>query len=136
MLQQATKAFLVIDGLDECNANERKSLLDFLVEITNLCDRQNAGKIRVLIWSRDEPDFKKYLPLAALLRLENQDTAKDIEHYVRHRTGLVKRNFSLAEEDRKYIEHNVLDRTEGESFYCPSTEVNLRVQECFCMRSS
>lgn len=129
MLQQTTKTFLVIDGLDECNTNERKSLLDFLVEVTNLCDRQSAGKIRVLILSRDEPDFKKYLSLATLLRLDSQDALEDIEHYVQYRAG-------LAEEDRKYIEHNVLDRTEGESLDFPLTKVNRRPQECFCMRSS
>ncbi|OQU97597.1 NACHT domain-containing protein [Cladophialophora immunda] len=117
MLQQTPKAFLIIDGLDECNTNERKPLLDFLVEVTNLCDRQSAGKIRVLILSRDEPDFKKYLSLATLLRLDSQDALEDIKHYVQHRAGLVKRNFSLNEEDQKFIEHHVLDRTEGMFLY-------------------
>jgi hypothetical protein len=119
MLQQMTKAFLVIDGLDECNVNERKSLLDFLIEIVNFCDRRSAGKIRVLIFSRDEPDFKKYLSLATLLRLESQDTLEDIEHYVRHRSDLVKSNFNLTEEDREYVEQNVLDRTQGKWLWFP-----------------
>ena len=119
MLQQIRQAFLVIDGLDECNASERKSLLDFLIEIINLCDRQRPGEVRVLLLSRDEPDFKKYLSLATLLRLEIQDTLEDIEHYVRNRADLVKIKFSLTEEDREYIEQNVLDRTQG-SRYIPN----------------
>jgi hypothetical protein len=113
MLQNIPGGFLVIDGLDECDVSERKSLLDFLNEIVSLCDSTNPGKIRILILSRDEPDIKRYLSIGMVVRIDCRDTLQDIELYVRHRAGLVQSKFNLTAEDREYIEQNVLDRTQG-----------------------
>jgi hypothetical protein len=124
MLQNIPNGFLVIDGLDECDVSERKSLLDFLNEIVSLCDSTNPGKIRILILSRDEPDIKRYLSTGMVVRIDSRDTLQDIELYVRHRASLVQRKFDLTAEDREYIEQNVLDRTQGNG-NPPSPEATL-----------
>ena len=74
MLQNIPSAFLIIDSLDECDQNERKLILEFFNELINLCDSTKPGKVRLLIASRDEPDIKKSLSLAAMVRLGHQDT--------------------------------------------------------------
>ena len=124
MLQNIPNGFLVIDGLDECDVSERKSLLDFLNEIVSLCDSTNPGKIRILILSRDEPDIKRYLSTGMVVRIDSRDTLQDIELYVRHRASLVQSKFDLTAEDREYIEQNVLDRTQGNG-NPPSPEATL-----------
>lgn len=128
MLQNIPKGFLAIDGLDECDVNERKSLLDFLNEIVNLCDSTNPGKIRILILSREEPDIKKYLSIGTVVRLDSRDTLQDIELYVQHRAVLVQSKFNLKAEDREYIEQNVLDRTQGMFLYAKLVMKNLEDQ--------
>ncbi|KAN0113190.1 NACHT domain containing protein [Hyaloscypha variabilis] len=128
MLQNIPKGFLIIDGIDECDVNERKSLLDFLNEIIHLCDSTNPGKIRILILSREEPDIKKYLSIGTVVRLDSQDTLQDIELYVRHRARLVQRKFGLNAEDQEYIEQNVLDRTQGMFLYAKLVMQNLEDQ--------
>jgi hypothetical protein len=115
MLQNIPKVFLVIDCLDECDVPERKHLLDFFNEIINLCDSTNPGKLRMLTLSRDEPDIKRRLSVGGtVVKLDPRDVFHDIELYVKHRVDLVQsKSESLTVEDRKYIEKNVLDRTQG-----------------------
>ena len=115
MLQNIPKAFLVIDGLDECDDTERKLIMDFLSEVINLCDSTNPGKVRILILSRDEPDIRKSLSMATVIRVGRQDTLQDIEAYIRHRASLVQQKFNLPDIDREYIEQNVLDKSDGMS---------------------
>jgi hypothetical protein len=121
MLQNIPRAFLIIDGLDECDPQERKLILDFFNEIINLCDSTTPGKVRLLIFGRDEVDIKKALSLGTVVRITPQDTIQDISNYIRHRAGVVQQKFSryLTEEDRVYIEQNVLDRSDGTSIDWP-----------------
>ncbi|OCL11999.1 hypothetical protein AOQ84DRAFT_421718 [Glonium stellatum] len=128
MLQSIPRGFLVVDGLDECNVSQRKSLLDFFKEVVNICDNINPGKIRILILSREEPDIKSYLLTETVIRLDSQDTRQDIEPYVRHRANLVQKKFGLTTEDREYIEQNVLDRTQGMFLYAKLVMMNLEGQ--------
>ena len=113
MLQNIPKCFLIIDGVDECAVEERRPLLEFLNEIVNICDSTDPGKVRILILSREEPDIKNMLVVGRVLRLTPKDTLRDVEHFVHHKAIRVQENFKLNDEDRAYIEQNVLDRTEG-----------------------
>jgi hypothetical protein len=113
MLQNIPKCFLIIDGVDECAVEERRPLLEFLNEIVNICDSTDPGKVRILILSRDEPDIKNMLVVGRVLRLTPKDTLRDVEHFVHHYAIRVQEKFKLNDEDRAYIEQNVLDRTEG-----------------------
>jgi hypothetical protein len=130
MLQNIPSAFLIIDGLDECDQNERKLILEFFNELINLCDSTKPSKVRLLIASRDEPDIKKSLSLATMVRIGDQDTLQDIESYIAHRAGLVERKFrefGLNKRDREYVEQYVLDKSDGEHniiLYAPRTELS------------
>lgn len=115
MLQNIPKAFLIIDGLDECDDTERRLIMDFLSDVINLCDSTNPGKVRVLILSRDEPDIRRVLAIATVIRVGRQDTLQDIESYVQHRAGLLQQKFKLPDADREYIEQHVLDKSDGKS---------------------
>lgn len=116
MLQNIPKAFIVVDGLDECSEKERAQLLDFLTETVNVCDNTHPGKIRVAVLSRDEPDLRKRLMAGMVAQLGRVDFQSDITLYVKHRAGRVLSKFAehgLTIQDREYIESHVLDRTEG-----------------------
>jgi len=126
MLQNIPSAFLIIDGLDECDQNERKLTLEFFNDLINLCDNAKPGKVKLLIVSRDEPDIKKSLALATMVRIGDQDTFQDIESYIVHRAGLVEqkfREFGLTKGDREYIEQYVLDKSDGKNdLYLPQAK--------------
>ncbi|KAM0431863.1 hypothetical protein ACHAPT_005115 [Fusarium lateritium] len=84
-------------------------------EVVNLCDSTNPGKVRVLILSRDEPDIRRALATATVIRLSRQDTLQDIESYIQHHAGLLQQKFKLPDDDREYIEQYVLDKSDGKS---------------------
>jgi hypothetical protein len=116
VLQNIPKAYLILDGLDECGPNERKLILEFFNEAINICDTTKPGKVRLLISSRDEPGIKKLLSLGITVRITEQDTLEDIKNYVTHRTSLVEQKFQafgLKKKDREYIEQYVLDKSDG-----------------------
>ncbi|KAL6413086.1 uncharacterized protein AUP68_02584 [Ilyonectria robusta] len=120
MLLNIPKAFLVIDGLDECDDTERRLILDFLSEVINLCDSKTPGKVRVLILSRDEPDIRRALAIATVIRIGRQDTLQDIESYIQYHASQVQQKFKLPDVDREYIEQNVLDKSDGNSPFISS----------------
>lgn len=116
ILQNIPYAYLIIDGLDECDQNERRLALEFFNDIINLCDNIKPGKIRLMIASRDEPDIRKSLSLATLVRISDRDTFQDIKSYIIHHAELIEqkfREFGLSKRDREYIEQYVLDKSDG-----------------------
>ncbi|KAJ3548577.1 hypothetical protein NM208_g941 [Fusarium decemcellulare] len=128
MLQNIPKAFLVIDGLDECDDKERRFILDFLREVIGLCDSTTPGKLRVLVLSRDEPDIRKALAAATVVRFGRHDTLKDIESYAHQRARLLQRKFTLSDSDREYIEQYVSDKSDGMFLFAKLVMMNLERQ--------
>ncbi|KAK4442832.1 NACHT domain-containing protein [Podospora aff. communis PSN243] len=131
MLQNITKAFLVIDGLDECPEKERIQFLDFLSETVSLCDNTQPGKVRVLVLSRDEPDLRKRLMIGLMAQLGRADFQGDITIYVKHRAERIYTKFSdhgLTIQDKEYIESHVLDMTEEMFLYAKLVMENLEGQ--------
>ena len=136
LLQNITKVYLVIDGIDECDPGERKQILDYFNEASNVCDTTHPGKLRILFLSRDEPDIKKALALAATIRFGRTDTLDDMRSYVHHRTADISDKFHLAKEWKEYIELNVLDRSDGITSPFQARISLTMFQGCSCTRNS
>lgn len=113
LLQALPKTYLVIDGLDECEADQRKMTLDFLNEQVDACDQSDPGNIRLLVMSRNESDIKKGLAMSTAIRMVDDDTADDLKVYIEHRVKGLQATFGLSESDRSFIEKNISDRCDG-----------------------
>src|SRR5204862_7003488 len=57
--RRISKQFVIIDGLDECSAMERKFVLSFFTSLVDKLDSKEPGKLRVLFVSQEENDIKK-----------------------------------------------------------------------------
>ncbi|KAI1647683.1 uncharacterized protein F4817DRAFT_336508 [Daldinia loculata] len=128
ILQAIPVAFLVIDGIDECDSNERKSILTFLSDIINLCDNNKPGKIRLFISSRDESDIRRALLMGTRIKLDRRDTIQDLNVYIEHRASELQRKFGLSAEAQRYIQQNVLDKSDGMFLYAKLVMANLEGQ--------
>ncbi|KAI1204789.1 uncharacterized protein F4807DRAFT_454388 [Annulohypoxylon truncatum] len=128
MLQNIPQAFLVIDGIDECDLNERKLTLDYLREMLDFCDSSKPGKVRLLISSRDESDIRRALSMGTRVKVDHRDTLQDLEVYIEHRASIVQQKFELDAADRIYIQKNVLDRADGMFLYAKLVMTNLEGQ--------
>jgi hypothetical protein len=111
------KQFIIIDGLDECDAKERTLLLSYLTEIANNCDAQDPGKLRLLIVSQDFNDIKDALTPSEsgvmTLRLTEEDNKHEIESFVTSQIAQMPPKFGLTEAERKYIWDLVCVRANG-----------------------
>jgi len=115
------KMFIIIDGVDECEKNEQKQLLEFLVDIVSQCDVTEAGKLRVMIVSQDTPEIRKALHSSStgkvvptIVSLSPEDNEDDIKTYVSGWVNRIAAKFDLIDEGHKeYLRHLTVARAKG-----------------------
>lgn len=83
------KAFIVVDGLDECDHAERRQVTDILMDLVGQCNALDPGKLRVLLISQYSPEIYKSLHSSAatnlrpgIFKITEADNRGDIETYV------------------------------------------------------
>lgn len=113
ILRNIPKAYIVLDGLDECDSNQRKQILEFLIETIKSCDGQQPGSLRLLIFSRNEPDIKRHLGAETQISIMPENVESDIGIYVTYQSHLIKEQHDLEESEREYIAQHVTDRAQG-----------------------
>ncbi|KAK8040668.1 hypothetical protein PG991_000456 [Apiospora marii] len=132
MCRYISRAFIVIDGLDECEERQRKESTDFLHAMIRTCDAADPGKLRILYVSRDEPDIRRSMTPATILGLQVEDTQRDIGIYLNAQTKKLREAWCipgfLSEDDIQYIKRNVQDRADGMFLYAKLVMENLLAQ--------
>lgn len=107
--------FLVIDALDECDADTRSDLCDYLQQL-----KEKAGNINLMVTSRDIPELEEDIrPTARLDILANDN---DIEVYVEEKIeamSRLKRHTKKDPELRGLVKQTVRNSAKGMyvSFY-------------------
>jgi hypothetical protein len=110
-LKTMPKIYIVVDGIDECDFSERKSILSFFTPIIEGDDL--PGKIRALFVSQDENDIRKLLRTASVLRLTDAHNKSDIESYANQWSVQIQKKFGLGDDTRKYIQTTVSNGSDG-----------------------
>ncbi|QBZ61198.1 hypothetical protein PoMZ_08146 [Pyricularia oryzae] len=100
ILRNIPKAYIVLDGLDECDSNQRKQILEFMIETIKSCDGQQPGSLRLLIFSRNEPDIKRHLGAETQISIMPENVESDIGIYVTYQSHLIKEQHDLEDYDR------------------------------------
>lgn len=111
--QRIPKYSVIIDGLDECGAQERKSVLSFFTSLVDRFDAKKPGKLRVLFVSQDETDIKKALATAISIPLSPTDNANDIKLFVRKWSSRIRQKFELDDAQVDYIIDSTCIRADG-----------------------
>lgn len=114
----AFNQFIIIDGLDEIETRQRKSLMHFLTGIVEECDKYNPGKIRLLFISHDLADVRKMkcMESAVILELNPINTQEAIENFVNQRIDKLKKKLPLTDQDLKKIRQLIIARSGGKHF--------------------
>lgn len=126
MLEKVESCTVIIDGLDECNSDQRKLLLAFFSDIVGLCDEKEPGKLRVMFLSQDYVDIQKALQTSTCLRLTEEDNKADIKTYVRACTSLIHEKFELDSSTAKDIEESICGHARG-MYDCTLTILGRRI---------
>ena len=109
-LRSLTKIYVIIDGLDECQRNERKSILSFF---TSIIENTQPGSMRGMFVSQDEDDIRQLLQRASLVRLTEDHNRQDIQTFAAWWADRIQQKFDLSQEHGWYIVNVVCDGAEG-----------------------
>jgi hypothetical protein len=115
------KLFIIIDGLDECEKDERRHVLDVLTEVVGLCDTKEPGKLRLLLVSQDYVDIRNGLHSSAIsrrapriLQISDIDNEGDIRAYTRVWVERISSRFSpFTEEMSEYLRNLTVANAKG-----------------------
>lgn len=107
------KVFIIIDGVDECKAVERKIVLNKLSDLVADCDRGVPGKLRVLVVSQFSKDIEKLLPGASIMSLSSVDNQDDIKKYVQIYSEKIQKRQGLSPEELEDLRNKVWLRSDG-----------------------
>ncbi|KAH7381988.1 hypothetical protein BKA64DRAFT_584001 [Cadophora sp. MPI-SDFR-AT-0126] len=113
ILEKAESSRIIVDGLDECNADQRKLLLAFFTNIVGIRDEKEPGKLRVVFMSQDYNDIQKALQAATNFQLSEEENKADIETYVHEQTSMIQQKFDLETATARDIEETTCGRARG-----------------------
>lgn len=106
--------WLAIDGLDECEPNERKEILSL---ITDLVESQEPDfGLRVLVASRDEGDIERSLQRSFHLKLSNLQLKGGIGIYIDIEAKKLGRKWEFDNVEIQDICTSVCNRTQGKIY--------------------
>jgi hypothetical protein len=108
------KIYIVIDGIDECDIQERRNILSTLTSIIEAGN--HPGRLRGMFVSQDEPDIKSLLRTSFAMRITETDNEEDIREYARCWALKIRDRFKLPPDKVDHIMKTVCDRAEGRSY--------------------
>lgn len=114
-----SSVFIAIDGLDECEEDERSKILSFVSDVSIECgSKQN---VKFFLTSRIEKDLKLSLKSAFSLNIEPEYVEGDIRAYVKLQTAKLSRKFDFDIRKESEIAKEVQTRPKGKlSMFCYS----------------
>lgn len=92
------RQYIILDGLDECEKEDRKMILSFLTSLISKIDAKKTSKLRLLVISQTEPDIRRLLDRAREFELRADHNAQDIESFVRAWMVKLNNRFDLTDE--------------------------------------
>ena len=118
--------YLVIDGLDEIDRNERKEFFSTILPLLKSQLNGDAGyRIKLFITSRGEDDIEANLSTIGRTwrkshELAGEDNKKDIAFYVSCRAQELQKKFRLDHYRKEEISKDVCSRAGGAYSHCHS----------------
>jgi hypothetical protein len=129
VLQAAPQAFLIIDGIDECERKERNAILNFFTSaITS--DDIKPGKLRGLFVSQELSHIKTALHMSESLQLTRDHSELDIRNFAIKWAARIQERFNrMPAPAREHIVKLVCDGADGMFLFARLVLQNLHDQE-------
>jgi len=105
--------FICIDGLDECEPNERASLLSLLGRVTKTSGTDQS--VRFFVTSRKETDIERSLSSVMRLNIKPQHVEHDIGLYIRGQTARLRCRFRFGLGEEQSIREKLTKKPQGKS---------------------
>lgn len=103
--------FIGIDGLDECEKEDRCLILSLLAHVLKVSSPQ--AKIKIFLTSQRMNDLENSLKSAIRFEIKNHHVKQDIEYFVHKRALQLCDKFSLSLGKKNSITARISNRSEG-----------------------
>lgn len=113
-LKSSVGLYIIVDGLDECNRDEEKKILEFLLSIVKVTQTVQQGSMQCAFVSQSDAVTAKILrglPTIEMTALHNHE---DIAAFVLSRGADIRQKFQLTEEIVVDMNNLVVKKAGGE----------------------
>ncbi|KAH7090600.1 hypothetical protein FB567DRAFT_438198 [Paraphoma chrysanthemicola] len=103
-IKNSDKLYVIIDGLDECERDERKTIVTFFEEIWASLPQDRIDSLRCLFLSQDDNVARKDFENITSLKITQAHNKKDITAYAETRSLEIKLKFGLTTDRQLHIQ--------------------------------
>lgn len=112
-LKSSGKVYIVIDGLDECESQEKKAIIQWFQSVVAALPDHESDSIRCLFLSQDDGEVGKGFSKTPAIRIRREDTKEDIQQYINIWSKKIQEKFDLQDSKREDIVAAVVERADG-----------------------
>jgi len=114
-LKSLAKVYIIIDGLDECDRDERKTIISWFLSIIDTLSESNVDALRCIFISQDDTDIGRLLSNVPAIQITAENMSPDIQSYAAIWSKRIQEKFELSDEMRKSIIFTVTERAKGKT---------------------
>jgi hypothetical protein len=112
-LKSSEMVYIVLDGLDECDPNEKKAIILWFKSVINALPDTEFDSIRCLFISQDDGEVGNLLSGIPAISIKPEDTRLDILTYATIWSRKIQKKFDLLDDKREDILTTVVERADG-----------------------
>lgn len=116
-IKNSDKLYVIIDGLDECEREERRTIVSFFEEVWASLPQDRLDSLRCLFISQDDNVASKDFENITSLKVTEAHNKKDIMAYAEARSLEIQAKFGLAADKQLHIQELVTNTAEGHDFF-------------------
>ncbi|KAI9779019.1 MAG: hypothetical protein M1816_003779 [Peltula sp. TS41687] len=127
-LKSLENVYTIIDGLDECDNNEKKRIIMWFRKIIDLRPETESESLRCLFFSQDDGVIGKLLARIPVIPISSEDTKEDIQRYTAAWSQKIQGKFGLPDDRCDRITETVVEIAKGMFLYAKLVMENLQSQ--------
>jgi hypothetical protein len=112
-LKSSENVYIVLDGLDECDAHEKRAIISWFQSIAAPLLDTELDSIRCLFISQDDGEIGRLLSKIPAIRIKPEDVRLDIQTYAAFWSDEIQKKFDLTNDKREAILWTVTERANG-----------------------
>ncbi|KAF5686302.1 zinc finger C2H2-type integrase DNA-binding protein [Fusarium circinatum] len=128
LLSSCKSAYIVIDGLDECDREERKVITQWFRRLVESLSENAPDRFRCLFVSQADRIGTKDLQGLAKINIEPQDNRQDVLAYSRVQAEELRHKFDFSEDESSRIAVAIAENVKGIFLLAKLIWINLRAQ--------
>ena len=112
-LESQRTTYITIDGIDECDREERKIICSWFCDQVHKLPKQDCGNLRCLFVSREDGPAKKDLRTVPAIKVRPIDIANDVKQYILFWKTEIEAKHGIIDDRERPLVTTILASTQG-----------------------